>query len=155
MHRRLNMLISPPLVGGELIKMLNKSLKLIKKEGIENVWKRHAIFAEAIRIAVKNMNLELFTKCNHSNAVTSVKIPDSFTAKDLTNALKSNYDYIIAQGQAKLKGKIFRIGNMGKKTKTDIIVIVSALENCLKNLGHPFEFGKALLAVHTFLYQSL
>ncbi len=58
-----------------LVYQLNKGLEMIKSEGIENVWARHAIFGNAVRKGVKALGLELFAK-KPGNVVTAVKVPE-------------------------------------------------------------------------------
>jgi len=54
-----------------LVRGLCKSIDIIKEEGIENVFVRHAKLANATRMAVKALDLELLS-ISPSNAVTAI-----------------------------------------------------------------------------------
>ncbi len=54
---------------------LRESLRMIRKEGREAVFRRHERLAEATRRAVKAMGLELYAPDSPSDALTAVKFP--------------------------------------------------------------------------------
>ncbi|MCM8781323.1 MAG: alanine--glyoxylate aminotransferase family protein, partial [Candidatus Omnitrophica bacterium] len=54
-----------------LIVALNESLRMIKQDGLDNVFARHRKMAEATRKAVKAMGLELFSPTAASDVVTA------------------------------------------------------------------------------------
>ncbi|ACB09773.1 serine-pyruvate aminotransferase [Thermotoga sp. RQ2] len=128
-----------------MIYMLRKALQMIKEEGIENVWERHRILGDATRAAVKALGLELLSK-RPGNVVTAVKVPESIDGKQIPKIMRDKYGVTIAGGQAKLKGKIFRIAHLGYMSPFDTITAISALEFTLKELGYEFELGVGVKA---------
>ena len=54
---------------------MKTALDMIKKEGIENVWKRHARLAHATRESAKALGLDLFAGEHSSNVLTAIKSP--------------------------------------------------------------------------------
>jgi len=70
-----------------MIYMLKESVKMIKEEGIENIWNRHRILAEATRSAVKALNLELLSE-RPGNVTTAVKVPEGIDGKKLTKIMR-------------------------------------------------------------------
>ena len=52
-----------------------------------------------------------------------------------------DYDIVVANGQNKLKDKIFRMGTLGYVSERDAITAIGALEATLYKLGHKFELG--------------
>ncbi len=134
---------TPYTAGVTLLMGLKKALEMIKAEGIENVWKRHAKLAKAIREAVIAIGLEPFSKAP-SNTVVSIKAPEGISAGDIKKLIRDKYGITIAGGQAQLKGKIFRIATLGYATDTDVMMVISALELVLEKLGYKFEKGKAI-----------
>ena len=59
--------------------------------------------------------------------------------------MKEDFDIVIANGQNKLKDKIFRMGTLGFVCDRDIIILaVGALEATLYKLGYKFELGKGV-----------
>jgi aspartate aminotransferase-like enzyme len=136
---------------------LSESLKMIKKEGIENVWRRHKVVAKAAREGVKAMNLNLFSPDRESSVVvTAVNVPEKVEASDIIKIMREEHGVWIAGGQGGLKGKIFRLGHCGYYSPSDIVMVISALERSLSKLGHAFEQGKGVeRAEQVFLENSL
>lgn len=132
---------------------LKESLDILDEEGIENVWTRHALMAQATRNAAKAMGLSLFAELGYeSDTVTAIYMPDGIVFKEFSNILKSKYGVIVGGGLQKLQGKIFRIGHMGSIHKLDIYAIMGAIEMTLFELGHEVKLGTASKAVsETFL----
>ena len=129
-----------------LIVGLNQALKMIKEEGIENMNARHKRHAMALRKALRAINLELLVKDdnNASYSITSILPPDGISVPDIRSTMKKDYDIVVANGQNKLKDKIFRMGTLGFVCDRDLIAAVGALEATLDKLGHKFELGKGV-----------
>ncbi len=133
-----------------MIYMLNQSVKMLKEEGIENVWERHRILGEATRNAVKALGLELFSK-RPGNVCTAVKVPAGLEAKKITKIMRDKYGVTIAGGQGKISNSIFRIAHLGYVSLFDTIAAISALEFTLHELGYPVKFGEGVkAAMETF-----
>ena len=129
-----------------LIVGLNQALKMIKDEGIENMNARHKRHCYALRDALRAINLELLVKDdkNASHSITSILPPEGISVPDIRSTMKNDYDIVVANGQAKLKDKIFRMGTLGFVCDRDLIAAVGALEATLYKLGHKFELGKGV-----------
>ncbi|HEX68522.1 MAG TPA: alanine--glyoxylate aminotransferase family protein [bacterium] len=130
-----------PAVG--LIVALRESLRMIKEEGLENIWKKFSLISFAVREAVKTLGLEIFSRYP-AEAVTAVKVPQGIDGIELYKAMKEKIGVQVAGGQAHLKGKIIRIAHMGYMDYTDAILAISALETALSILGYSVEFGKGV-----------
>ncbi|MCD6546264.1 MAG: alanine--glyoxylate aminotransferase family protein [Thermotogae bacterium] len=128
-----------------LIYQLKEAVEMIKNEGIENVWNRHRILADAVRNGVKALGLELLSK-KPGNVCTAVKVPKEVDGGKFTKLLRDKYGVTIAGGQAHLKGKIFRIAHLGYMSKFDVIVALSAVEMGLNELGYKVALGKGVMA---------
>ncbi|MFH0762634.1 MAG: alanine--glyoxylate aminotransferase family protein [Candidatus Omnitrophota bacterium] len=129
-----------------LIIALIESLKMLKEDGLENVFSRHKKMADAARAAMKGLGLELFASSAASDAVTAVKVPGAIDGEKLVKTMRDAYSITIAGGQAELKGKIFRIAHMGYIGEFDIILCISCLEKVLHQAGHKFELGAGVRA---------
>ncbi|ACJ74844.1 soluble hydrogenase 42 kDa subunit [Thermosipho africanus H17ap60334] len=140
--------------GVNLIYMLRKAIQMVKEEGIENVWERHRILADATRAAVKAMGLELFSK-RPGNVATAVKVPEGVDGNKLTKIMRDKYGVTIAGGQEHVKGKIFRISTLGYLSIFDTIVGISALEFVLNELGYKVEFGTGVKAAQEVLFKEV
>jgi aspartate aminotransferase-like enzyme len=130
-----------------LIIGLNESIKLLKNEGLENVFKRHETLAGFMRQAVKAIGLELFSKESPSNAVTAITSPEGIDGQAIYKTLKDKYGITAAGGQGKARGKIFRIAHLGYADVFDLIIAVSGLEMALTDNGYPVKLGRGVSAV--------
>ncbi len=132
-----------------LVFALHEALKMMKKEGLQNIYTRHKKLALGLRNAVRALNLELFVKDdeNASYAITSILPPKGISVPDIRNGFKKDYDIVVANGQNALKDKIFRMGTLGFVSERDLITAVGTLEAVLLKLGHKFETGAGLKAV--------
>jgi aspartate aminotransferase-like enzyme len=63
------------------------ALDMLKSEGMENVWKRHARLAEAARQSMKAINCQLYSK-NPCNTVTAVLAPEGIEGGKINKGLK-------------------------------------------------------------------
>jgi aspartate aminotransferase-like enzyme len=134
---------------------LNESLKLIKEEGIENVIARHDKLARAARAGCRALGLEIFAPPEGcGSAVTPVWVPENIDGKKLVSTMKNKYGVTIAGGQSEYVGKIFRIGHLGYFGGFDIVVVLSALEMTLKELGYSFEAGAGIKAAEEVLMEA-
>ncbi len=134
-----------------LIMAAGKSVEMIKNEGIENVWARHAKLANATREGVKALGLELFAGNAAGNVLTSVKIPEGVSFDAGIKKLRDETGVTIAGGQDELKGKIFRVGHMGYVNEFDIVLAISAVEKILHENGYTIELGKGVSRVQEIL----
>lgn len=122
---------------------LNEALKMIKQETIEKIFERHKRLAKAVRAAMNAINLKLYAK-SPADVVTSVCVPEGIDGEKLVKVMRDEYGISIAGGQAELKGKIFRIAQLGYMAEFDIIMGISCLEIVLAKMGYKFELGKAI-----------
>lgn len=132
-----------------LIFALQVALKMMKSEGLENIYARHKKLALGLRKAVKALGLELFVKedVNASYAITSILPPAGVSVPDVRKCFKNDFDIVVANGQNTLKDKIFRMGTLGFVSERDLITAVGSLEAVLLKLGHKFELGAGVKAV--------
>jgi len=128
-----------------LIMGLKEALRMIKEEGLENLFSRHEQLALATRAGVTALGLSLFAT-PPSNALTAVKLPEGVDGKKLVKILRDEYGITVAGGQDKLKGKIIRIAHLGFIGKFDIIIALSGVGMALRDMGHPVELGEGIKA---------
>lgn len=132
-----------------LIVALHTTLKMMREEGLQNIFERHARLASGLRAAIKAIGLELFVKDDEiaSNAITSILPPDGISVPDIRKAIKNDFDIVVADGQDMYKGKIFRMGHLGFVSERDLIASVGALEMTLAKLGYQFKKGAGVEAL--------
>ena len=134
-----------------LIIGLNESLKMLKGEGLQNVFRRHELLAEATRKAVQAIGLELYTKKSPSNAVTAIVAPAGIDGQEIYKNLRTQYGITAAGGQGKARGKIFRIAHLGYSDRFDVITAVAGIEMVLKGMGHPVQLGTGVAVAQELL----
>lgn len=138
-----------------LIIGLNESIKLLQKEGLKNVFKRHALLARATQEAVKSLGLELFAKESPSNSVTAVLAPKGLDGQAIYKNLKDKYGITAAGGQGKAKGRIFRIAHLGYSGIFDIITAIAGIEMVLINMGYHIELGAGVAKAEKVFLEAM
>lgn len=132
-----------------LIYALRKALDLIKQETIEQVWKRHAVLAQATRAGITALGLQLLSK-NPANGLTAAFGPEQNDGETIIKKYQQ-LGITVAKGQDSLKGKIFRIAHMGYSDTFDVITALAALEMILMEMGYKFELGAGVKAAEEIL----
>jgi aspartate aminotransferase-like enzyme len=132
-----------PAIG--LVIGMQESLKMLRAEGLENVYQRHELLARATRAAVTAIGLKIVCEEAPSNAVTAVYVPREIPdGKAIPRTMRDVHGVSIAGGQDELEGKIFRLTHLGYIGKFDIVVGLAALELTLQGLGYRnFALGAA------------
>jgi aspartate aminotransferase-like enzyme len=111
---------------------LDTTLDLMLKEGLNNIFARHARVAQIARNGVKSLGFSLFPEEEYaSDTVTAVNATGNIDVSKLIQVLRDEYDVVIAGGQRKLAGKIFRIGHLGSVEDNDIKSVLEALNKAL------------------------
>ncbi len=124
-----------------LIVGLEQALKMMREEGRENTFARRSLMARALREAMTAIGLTSFPKESPSVSVTAISVPEGYDGQAIYKDLRLKYGITAAGGQDHLKGKVFRISNMGYLDTFDTITAVAAVEMVLKGMGHPLKLG--------------
>ncbi len=131
---------------------LHAALEMMKAEGLESIFARHARHTTATRAAVRAMSLPLFGSDDCASPAITAVMPQSVDAEAVRGIMKKKYDIALAGGQDDLKGKIFRIGHLGFVSDRDILTAIAALEATLFELGHDgFTPGAGIAAASEVL----
>ena len=126
---------------------LDEALKMMKEEGLENLFQKHERHKRAISEAARKLNLKLFAKENSlSPSITAIEA-QNFDAESFRKTIQIKYGIQLAGGQDHLKGKIFRVGHLGYISDLDIISAVTAIGLTLfeKNIVNHDDIGQALI----------
>jgi aspartate aminotransferase-like enzyme len=122
---------------------LEAALGLIEAEGYERIFARHAACGAAARAGLATMGFQLFADPAHaSDTVTSVRMPADVEWTALNKALRER-GLVLAGGQSRLSGEIFRVGHLGDVQVADIVAALETLEAGARELGVPVEGGGA------------
>jgi len=116
---------------------LDVAIGLLLKEGLQNIFTRHARIGQKTRDGVKSLGLSLFADEKYaSNTVTAIKSPDGVDANDIRAMMLKDYGITLAGGQQALAGKIFRIGHLGNVCEADIDDVIIKLREVMPKFGH-------------------
>ena len=128
-----------------LILALAESLKIIRAQGIEQVWATSAGLSRAAIAGMEAMGLALFAQ-RPAAGMTAVRIPTGVDAKAFLKRLEERFGVKLAGGQGPLEGQIFRLAHFGVLDQLDIIAALAAIELVLLELGQPVTLGAAAAA---------
>jgi aspartate aminotransferase-like enzyme len=121
--------------GVNLVLGIAEALKMIEEEGISAVAERHSALAQAVRAGVKAIGLSLLPE-NPANGVTAVKLPQEIDGRAFLRIAREKFGAVIAGGQGKLRGKIFRLSHMGYIDAFDILTALHITELALAHAGY-------------------
>jgi aspartate aminotransferase-like enzyme len=123
---------------------VDEGIRLMNLETQAGVFARHEACAAATRAALNALGFELFADPrHHSKTVTAALLPDGLDWKSFNAAVKRQ-DVVLAGGQGKLTGQIFRVGHLGSVTVEEILGVAAALEAALIALGRDVVPGSAV-----------
>ena len=126
---------------------LDEALRMMKDEGLENIFQKHERHKLAVSEAAKKLNLKLFaSKESLSPSITAIEA-QNFDAESFRKSIQDKYGIQLAGGQDHLKGKIFRVGHLGYINDRDIISAITAIGLTLyeKNIVNENDIGQALV----------
>lgn len=112
---------------------LQASLQLLRAEGLERCWARHAEAAARVREGVQELGLDLFGDRRYaSNVVTAFLPPDGVDPKQISSHMLDTHNILITGGQGKLRGHILRIGHLGTVDQVQVSRTLAALEEAVR-----------------------
>jgi len=111
---------------------LQSKLDDIFAEGVAQRHSRHAALNALVHEWVRRHGFEFFAPEGYrSKTLTCVANNKGIDVAQLVSNLKSRHDILIDGGYGKLKGKTFRVSNMGDETPETIAALISALDDSL------------------------
>jgi aspartate aminotransferase-like enzyme len=138
-----------------VVYQVDEGLRLMQAEGKEGVFLRHEACAAASRAGLQALGFELFADQRFaSRTVTAAKLPDGHEWKPFNSAIKA-HGVVLAGGQGKLTGKIFRLGHLGSVTIDEILGTISVLERVTFEQGRRIEPGAAVAAAQAAALDAL
>jgi len=126
---------------------LEAALGMMKEEGLEKIFARHARHRAAAQAGMKAIGIRLYAAEGHGSPAITAVAPDGIDAEALRKKVKERFDILLAGGQDHLKGKVFRIGHLGFVCDRDVLTAVAAIEATLQELGlHKGSTGAGVAA---------
>jgi alanine-glyoxylate transaminase/serine-glyoxylate transaminase/serine-pyruvate transaminase len=128
---------------------LREALAMLREEGLQQVFARHARHAEGTRRAVRAWGLEILCANaeEYSNTLTAVMLPAGHDADALRKTILQAYDMSLGTGLGKLAGKVFRIGHLGDFNDLTLMGTLCGVEMGLALAGVSYKKGGAQTAL--------
>ncbi len=127
-----------------VVYQVDEGLRLMAEEGAESIFARHEACAAAARAGLSALGFELFAEQRHaSRTVTAAHVPADLDWKAFNGEVKRR-GVVLAGGQGKLVGKIFRLGHLGSVTMEEILGAISTLEMASIAAGRSVTPGSAV-----------
>lgn len=126
-----------------MIYALHEALRLLLLEGMPNVYARHAKNDRILTEGMEKMGLSLYgQRETKMPTVIPILIPEGIDGEEVRDLLLEQFKIEIASSFGALKGKIWRVGNMGYSSRqTNVLHFLSAFETVLKKVGYEFDYG--------------
>jgi alanine-glyoxylate transaminase/serine-glyoxylate transaminase/serine-pyruvate transaminase len=122
---------------------LNEAIAMLREEGLENVFARHARHGAATRAAVRFWGLEVLcaNPDDFSGVLTAVMMPEGHSADEFRAVTLRNYDMSLGNGLSKVADRVFRIGHLGDFNDLMLCATLAGVEMGLRDAGVPHKAG--------------
>jgi len=138
-----------------VVYQVDEGIRLMQAETAEGVFTRREACAAAARAGLGVLGFDLFADpWFASRTVTCVKIPAGAEWKAL-NAAAMKRGLVLAGGQDKLAGQVFRIGHLGSVTVEEILGAIGVLEAVGLEQGRDLRPGAAVGAAQAAALEVL
>ena len=131
---------------------LRQALDMLFEEGLDNVFRRHHLLAEAVRRAIsvwaegQAIGFNIIEPAERSDSVTAVLV-NGHDPEALRAYCNKQCGVILGHGIGELAGKAFRIAHMGHVNAPMVLGTLSVIEMSLNALGIPHRKGGAQAAI--------
>jgi aspartate aminotransferase-like enzyme len=133
------------------IRAFTEGTRVIMEEGMEARFRRHDLYARAIRAGLAALGFGFFTDSRlPASTLSVVAYPDGVDDKAFRSALYEN-GVVVAGGLAQTLGKVFRMGHMGNLSSDEVRFALEAVERTLETLGNGFKIGTGVAAAQKIL----
>ncbi len=139
-----------------LMYALDESLKIMQAEGLPAIFARHETMTGMLRRGAEAMGLELVVidEAIASRSVTAIYPPAGIAADAVRQRMQADFGLVLAGGQGKMAGKIFRIGHLGFYQPLDMLTVLAALEVTLVRMGAELHLGAGVRAAQDALLKG-
>lgn len=141
---------------------LRKAMDMILDEGLENIFRRHALLAGATHAAVEvwresgAFDFNVIEPAERSASVTTLRLRDDLRPEPIRAFCFDHLGVTLGLGIGDLSGKAFRVAHMGHVNAPMMLGTLGALEIALDVLGMTDDGSKGGIAAATaYLGQAL
>ncbi|MCI5107377.1 MAG: alanine--glyoxylate aminotransferase family protein [Pseudomonadales bacterium] len=127
---------------------LHESLVILKEEGLEDAWARHALNHQAFAAGIEKLGLSFVVAEEYRlPQLNAVGFPDGVSDAAVRAALLEEFNLEIGAGLGALAGKVWRIGLMGyASNQTNVLNCLTALGAVLADQGMDCDAAAAVAA---------
>jgi len=136
--------------AASLVIGLNEVMKMMAEEGMDALYARHALLAEATRAGFAALGMKLVSSSPATSA-TGAFVPEGVDGAAFVKYLRDTMGVTFAGGQDHLKGKILRVAHLGYYDVFDITTAISAIEIALDRFGADVTMGAGVGAAQKVL----
>ncbi len=113
---------SPTTISSNLFYAVHLALQLVKEEGLEARFARHARAAAQLRTGLAELGFGLVAEESLvSPTVTCMRPPGGVDPNTLVRRLKETHNITISGGLGPLRGKTIRVGTMGTQAEPEVV----------------------------------
>jgi alanine-glyoxylate transaminase / serine-glyoxylate transaminase / serine-pyruvate transaminase len=132
---------------------LRQALDMLRAEGLDNVFRRHRLLAEAVRRAVavwslgKAFDFNIAKPGERSDTVTTIVMAEGRDPRPLLAYCNAKCGVVLGQGIGPMSGRSFRIAHMGHINAPMVLGTLGVVEVGLGALGIPHRKGGVQAAI--------
>ena len=132
---------------------MRAALDMIGEEGLEAIWNRHAVFADAVRAAIEawhvpgGVEFNIVNPAHRSNSTTTI-LSGSIDSERLCQICENDAGLTLGIGLGEFAGRSFRIGHMGHLNPPMVLGTLSTIEAALNAMDAPIGASGAASAAH-------
>ncbi len=132
---------------------LLEALTLIEEEGLQNRFARHLKNHRALVAGVEAMGLEMLVSPEYRlPTLNTIRIPQGVDDVKVRSYLLETFDLEIGGGLGALKGKVWRVGQMGYSSSAEnVLFFLSAINRALSLQGHQTDLASGTQAAMSAL----
>ena len=113
---------TPTTISSNLFYAFHRALLLVKEEGLEARYARHAKASARLRDGLAGLGFAAVAAPDLvSNTVTCMSPPQGIDANTLVKRLRLEHNVTISGGLGPLRGRTIRIGTMGTQAEPDVV----------------------------------
>jgi alanine-glyoxylate transaminase / serine-glyoxylate transaminase / serine-pyruvate transaminase len=122
------------------IQAMRVALDMIFEEGLEAIWARHEVFADATRAAVQawsvdgGLEFNIIDPAHRSNAITTI-LTGRIDGARLRRICEEQAGLVLGVGLGELADRTFRIGHMGHLNPPMVLGTLGTVEAALHAMG--------------------
>ncbi|MFY0614827.1 MAG: aminotransferase, partial [Hyphomicrobiaceae bacterium] len=127
------------------------ALDMIAEEGLDAIWARHTVFANAVRAAVSawstpdGLSFNIVEPSQRSNSTTTI-LSGSVDSARLHQICDESAGLILGVGLGELASRSFRIGHMGHLNPPMVLGTIATVESALLAMDVPLGGSGAAAA---------